>query len=120
MITKQEAVKQKFIPTSKYMKLDIEFGFTNFFNLSGSENKKTRPDSSNCIKLLEDAVFEALKLNDNIVVESSQLIHRKNFKKDFIKVKLRQIKKEDFKTSNFSILEMCQIVNMRNPAHILC
>lgn len=88
MITRNTVMRSGFKVISPNLGLYIEFGFTNFYNKSGSMNKKTRPDSSNLVKLLEDAIFEAIKLNDNVITDSHQTIVTRNCEKDYIKVKL--------------------------------
>lgn len=88
--TQVEKNKQNFVPDSQFYGLNLAFGFTNFFNKDGSVCKK-RPDSSNCIKLLEDAIFEGLGLNDRLVIESSQIVLKENFKEDFIQVSIKKL-----------------------------
>ncbi len=48
----------------------VNLGFSDFYTKDNRQSKK-RPDLSNCIKLIEDAVFDELGVNDNRVVHIS-------------------------------------------------
>lgn len=71
--TKSEA--KEFKADAKAYKLNLLLGFSNYFTKKNTVNKK-RPDISNCIKLIEDSIFESLGVNDvnvvNITVEVVQ------------------------------------------------
>lgn len=90
-ITRREILKQDFLPDSKFYKLSLTFGFTDFWTKDKRVSKK-RPDISNSVKIIEDAIFETIGVDDNLVVNASQEVIRENHKSDFIIAEVIKIK----------------------------
>lgn len=67
--------------------LELTFGFVDYWTKDKRENKR-RPDTSNCIKLIEDSVFEAMGLNDSNTTKVTALTLRRNTQHNFIRIKL--------------------------------
>lgn len=76
--------------SGEFFHLTINFGFTDFFTKKGEVNSK-RPDTSNGVKLIEDAISEAIGINDKYFTKHSPETLRQNFPEDFIEIYLEKI-----------------------------
>jgi Holliday junction resolvase RusA-like endonuclease len=91
LATTNSILAQEFIPDSKFYKLSVAIKLTDFYTKDNRVSKK-RPDASNTIKLIEDAVCEMVGIDDNLVIHPSAYIHPQNFEKDSIEITLDKIR----------------------------
>lgn len=79
------------VPRGKYTNgsfcLDLTFSFVDYWTKDKRVNKR-RPDTSNCIKLIEDSVFEAMRLDDSQTTKVTALTIPRNTQHNFIRIKL--------------------------------